>query len=157
MTEEAKPPKIDVEGNWKVEYEQLSEDFRHLRTVGWQVAFAALAADGVLLGAIPSLLDRGLIGGLASAFLLIVGGLFSVIMGLEIVKWVKRGSVRVKRLEEYDKLAEFGRYFPRETGLLTWPTGTWLARLIASVGLILLIASLFVIGFSIAPYVHLSA
>lgn len=84
-SDKAEEPELDSEDNWKVEYEQLSEDFRHLRNVGWQVAFAVLAADGVILVPVQSLLGSGLIGRLSSAFLLIVAGAFSVFMCIEVL------------------------------------------------------------------------
>src|ERR1700721_2159343 len=101
--------------DWQLEYQELSEDFRHLRTIGWQAPFAVLALDGVLLvPAIDALKENSPLAICGAASLMLVGGLFTLFIGIDVFKWIRRGDVRVERLEKYERQAGFGRYFPKE-------------------------------------------
>jgi hypothetical protein len=121
---------------WDTEYHELSEDFRHLRTVGWQAPFAVLALDGVMLVPVTSLAgDNTFLAFVSASLLLFVAGLFTIFMGIDVLKWIARGDIRAQRLAEYDRQAGFGRYFPDEPLWMKTPVAKGMAWLVLVVGL----------------------
>ena len=151
--QKAKDPVIDKEEHWKVEYNELSEDFRHLRTVGWQAPFAVLALDGImLLPAFSLLANHTLLSDFGASMLILVSGLFTVFIGIDVFKWIERGDVRRKRLAKYDCQIGFGRYFPDEAWWLKLPMAKGMAWLVVVVGFGLIIFSIALLGNSIASF-----
>jgi hypothetical protein len=116
--------------DWKVEYQQLSEDFRFFIQMGWQATVAVLAADGLLVGTVLSVHPSRWLG-----FVPFVGAALTFLMAGETLKWDKRFKSRLLRLQQYDRLHNFGRFYVNEQGFRTWPLGHVLRMLMFAVGI----------------------
>jgi len=131
LTEEKKAECPTLPENWKVEYEQLSEDYRFFVKMGWQATVAVLAVDGLVLGSAITMKKPVVLFALFS-----IAGILTILMGLETNKWRIRNDSRIDRLKWYDrKWTHFQRFCREEKGSLTWPVGTALAILMILVGI----------------------
>src|SRR5437867_6431018 len=130
--------------DWKTEYDQLSEDYRHYVTMGWQATVAVLLADGVVLG----LADHDL-HILQLCLIYAVAGALTIMMGIETLKWTRRGQDRINRLREIERQG-FRRFSPEEHGFRNWGLGYGLFILMMIVGCVLAGLSIWkLIGFVI--------
>ena len=84
-TEDEEDYEKDI-NEWKrLEYEQVSDDFRHNVVMGWQSFIAMIAADGVLLAVIPNS-QNGWLG----IFVLIVASFSTFMIAWASWKWTRR-------------------------------------------------------------------
>lgn len=134
LTEEKKTECPTLPQEWKVEYEQLSEDFRHLVSMGWQAPVAVLAIDGVIIGSTMTLKSPPVFFVLYS-----IAGILTILMGLSNLKWTIRNKKRADRLGYYDKEMGFKRFHPRENWFLRFSLGTVMFILMMAVGIGMLV------------------
>ncbi len=113
-------PDNTLSNKWEVEYEQLSEDFRQYVSDGWQVPLAALAVDGLVVGAAWTLPNQ-----YASGFVLLIAGLMTLFLGLQVLKWDLRTGGRISALKKYDKNPnnKFSRFASDENWFLSLRIG----------------------------------
>jgi len=97
--------------DWRVEYEQLSEDFRFYSQMGWEATFAVLFGDALVASYVVPLHSSH--APLSDLILLLVG-FATVLMGWETVKWIYRSRVRLKRMRDMDRAHGFVRFASKE-------------------------------------------
>ncbi|MFI5419933.1 MAG: hypothetical protein ACHQ1H_03095 [Nitrososphaerales archaeon] len=96
----------DDREDWKIEYEQASEDVRIYQTQGWQIPLATVALDALSVGAAWTAKGSKIISGL----LLLAAAALTIIIELEMRRWKVRLSYRIQTLLHYDKQHNFSRF-----------------------------------------------
>jgi hypothetical protein len=128
--------------DWKIEYEQLSEDYRFFVQLAWQSQVAVLAVDGVLVGTVINIKNPSNMLG----FVPLLGALLTITMLIQQRKWILRWKLRIQRLKTYDRMKGFGRFYFEESGFLKFPLEPAFPALmiLVSAGLFVYAAILFV-------------
>lgn len=142
MAEKLEESNSTLPSDWRVEYEQLSEDYRFFVSMGWQATVAVLAVDGLVLGSATTLKNPILFG-----LVTLMAGILTILMGLETRKWGMRNESRVRRLAYCDQRKGFTRFYPQEKGFLSLRLGVGLFILMMFVGLGMTICALYVMAF----------
>jgi hypothetical protein len=132
--------------DWKIEYEQMSEDIRSYSNLGWQAPIAVLVGDALILGPIATVGRHVVI----DFFLLILTGSLTLLMAWVTSKWIIRSNRRARRIAELEKAHNFKR-FEQESTFLSFPIGWILALIMVLVGTTLFLTGFLVITHILVP------
>jgi hypothetical protein len=131
--------------DWKIEYEQASEDVRIYQTQGWQIPLATVALDALFVGAAWTAKGSRVISGL----LLLAAAALTIIVELEMRRWKVRLSYRIQTLLHYDEQHKFSRFSEEQGKNLPRPLGDLFFAFTLVMGFALLIGGFYALIFGV--------
>jgi hypothetical protein len=121
--------------DWRVEYRELSEDFRVYVQMGWQATFAVLFGDALVVSYISSFRTSA---PAVFSTVMFLTGFVTILMGWETIKWIVRSGSRIGRMRTLDRRHGFTRFAETEVWYLRIGIGKGLVGVLMLAGAILI-------------------